>query len=135
MDVVISNCVFTLSTEKPRALAEAARVLRPDGRFGISDVLAEPGLDPARRAEAEHAVGCPVGTLTAAQYRDQLLAAGFVNTAIIPTRPLTGGSTPRSCKPPHHDPTTQLGQPDPHGARPKLRLPPMTLALLRGRGC
>ena len=104
VDVVISNCVFTLSTDKPRALAEAARVLRPGGRFGISDVLAEPGLDPARRAEAEHAVGCPVGTLTAAQYRDQLLAAGFATTAIIPTHALTGGlysaivqaTTPRS---------------------------------------
>jgi ubiquinone/menaquinone biosynthesis C-methylase UbiE len=104
VDVVISNCVFTLSTDKPRALAEAARVLRPGGRFGISDVLAEPGLDAARRADAEHAVGCPVGTLTAEEYRDQLLAAGFATTAIIPTHTLTGGlysaivqaTTPRS---------------------------------------
>ena len=104
VDVVISNCVFTLSTDKPRALAEAVRVLRPGGRFGISDVLAEPGLDAARRAEAEHAVGCPVGTLTAEGYRDQLLAAGFATTAIIPTHTLTGGlysaivqaTTPRS---------------------------------------
>jgi len=91
VDVVISNCVFTLSTDKPRALAEAARVLRPGGRFGISDVLAEPGLDPARRAEAEHAVGCPVGTFTAEEYRGQLLAAGFASTAIIPTHTLAGG--------------------------------------------
>ena len=68
VDVVISNCVFTLSTDKPRALAEAAWVLRPGGRFGISDVLAEPRLDPVRRAQAEHAVGCPVGTLTADEY-------------------------------------------------------------------
>ena len=103
VDVVISNCVFTLSTDKPRALAEAARVLRPGGRFGISDVLAEPGLDPARRAEAEHAVGCPVGTLTAAQYRDQLLAAGFATTAIIPTHAADRGPLLRD-RASHHTP-------------------------------
>jgi ubiquinone/menaquinone biosynthesis C-methylase UbiE len=91
VDVVISNCVFTLSTDRPRALAEAARVLRPGGRFGISDVLAEPGLDPARRVAAEHAAGCPVGTLTAQEYRELLLAAGFATTRITRTHPITGG--------------------------------------------
>jgi ubiquinone/menaquinone biosynthesis C-methylase UbiE len=91
VDVVISNCVFTLSTDKPRAMAEAARVLRPGGRFGISDVLAEPDLDPARRAQAEHAVGCPVGTLTADEHRDHLLAAGFATATIIPTHTLAEG--------------------------------------------
>jgi SAM-dependent methyltransferase len=104
VDVVISNCVFTLSTDKRRALAEAARVLRPGGCFGISDVLAEPGLDPTRRAEAEHAAGCPVGTLTAEEYRDQLLAVGFASTAIIPTHTLTGGlySAIVQASTPHH---------------------------------
>jgi arsenite methyltransferase len=91
VDVVISNCVFTLSTDKPRALAEAARVLRPGGRFGISDVLAEPDLEPARRAEAEHAVGCPVGTLTAEEYRTHLLTAGFATATIVATHPLAEG--------------------------------------------
>jgi len=91
VDVVISNCVFTLSTDKPRALAEAARVLRPGGRFGISDVLAEPGLDPALRAAAEHETGCPVGTLTAQEYRDLLLGVGFATTRITRTHPITGG--------------------------------------------
>ncbi|MDQ4117189.1 MAG: methyltransferase domain-containing protein [Actinomycetota bacterium] len=91
VDVVISNCVFTLSTDKPRALAEAARVLRPGGRFGITDVLADPGLDPARRAAAEHAVGCPVGALTAQEYRVQLLAAGFSAATITPSHALTDG--------------------------------------------
>src|SRR4051794_15755367 len=91
VDVVISNCVFTLSTDKPRALAVAARGLRPGGRFGISDVLAEPSLDPDRRAAAEHATGCPVGTLTADEYHDLLLAAGFATTTITRTHPITGG--------------------------------------------
>ncbi len=63
VDVIISTCVFTLSTDMPRALAEVVRVLRPGGRYGVTDVLAEPGLSPARRGAAEHAVGCPLGTL------------------------------------------------------------------------
>ena len=91
VDVVISNCVFTLSTDKPRALAEAARVLRPGGRFGISDVLAEPGLDPVLRGAAEHAAGCPVGTLTAEEYRELLLAVGFATTRITRTHSITDG--------------------------------------------
>jgi ubiquinone/menaquinone biosynthesis C-methylase UbiE len=91
VDVVISNCVFTLSTDKPRALAEAARVLRPGGRFGISDVLAEPALDPGLRAAAEDATGCPVGTLTADEYHQRLVAAGFATTTITRTHPIAGG--------------------------------------------
>jgi len=91
IDVVISNCVFTLSVDKPRALAEAARVLRPGGRFGITDVLAEPDLDPGARAAAEQAVGCPVGTLTAQQYRAGLFAAGFATATITRTHALTEG--------------------------------------------
>ncbi len=91
VDVVISNCVFTLSTDKPRALAETARVLRPGGRFGITDVLAEPDLDPAQRAAAEHEAGCPVGTLTADEYHALLTAAGFATTNITRTHPITGG--------------------------------------------
>jgi L-amino acid N-acyltransferase YncA/2-polyprenyl-3-methyl-5-hydroxy-6-metoxy-1,4-benzoquinol methylase len=80
--VVISNCVINLSADKPRALAEAFRVLRPGGRLGISDVIAEDGLDPARRAEAELQVGCSTGTLTAADYHALLLASGFISVSI-----------------------------------------------------
>jgi L-amino acid N-acyltransferase YncA/ubiquinone/menaquinone biosynthesis C-methylase UbiE len=91
VDVVISNCVINLSLDKPRVLAGAFRVLRPGGRLGISDVIADEGLDPAERAEAERRAGCASGTVTAAQYRDLLLAAGFTQVTITPAAGAVGG--------------------------------------------
>ncbi len=85
VDVITSNCVINLSTDKPRVLAEAFRVLRPGGRLGISDVIADDGLDPAQRADAERQVGCLNGTLTQPEYRDLLLAAGFTPISITRT--------------------------------------------------
>jgi L-amino acid N-acyltransferase YncA/2-polyprenyl-3-methyl-5-hydroxy-6-metoxy-1,4-benzoquinol methylase len=82
VDVVISNCVINLSADKPRALAAAFRVRRPGGRLGISDIIADDGLDPVRRAEAEQRAGCTTGTLTAGEYHDLLLASGFTSTTI-----------------------------------------------------
>ena len=82
VDVVISNCVINLSADKPRVLGETFRVLRPGGRLGISDVLADEGLDPMRRAEAEQRTGCTTGTLTATEYRTLLLASGFTSIHI-----------------------------------------------------
>jgi L-amino acid N-acyltransferase YncA/SAM-dependent methyltransferase len=93
VDVVISNCVINLSADKPRVLAEAFRVLRPGGRFGVSDVIAADDLDPAQRAAAEHRVGCTTGTLTADEYRDLLLEAGFSTAEIIPIHDAGGGLT------------------------------------------
>jgi L-amino acid N-acyltransferase YncA/2-polyprenyl-3-methyl-5-hydroxy-6-metoxy-1,4-benzoquinol methylase len=84
VDVVISNCVINLSAEKPRVLAEAFRVLRPGGRLGVSDVIAADDADLSRRAAAERRVGCAVGTVTAGQYRQQLLAAGFTQITVTP---------------------------------------------------
>jgi SAM-dependent methyltransferase len=84
VDVVISNCVINLSTDKPRVLAEAFRVLRLGGRLGISDVTADDGTDPGQLAEAEQRAGCG-GTLTQPQYRDLLHAAGFTAIAITST--------------------------------------------------
>ena len=82
VDVVISNCVINLSADKPRVLAEAFRVLRPGGRLGVSDVIADEDADPARRAAAEQRTGCATGTVTAGQYRHQLLAAGFAQITV-----------------------------------------------------
>jgi SAM-dependent methyltransferase len=78
--------VINLSADKPRVLAETFRVLRPGGRLGISDVIADDGLDPARRAEAEQRTGCTTGTLTAAEYRSLLLASGFISIHITATQ-------------------------------------------------
>ena len=85
VDVIISNCVINLSTDKPAVFAEAFRVLRPGGRFGVSDVVADDGLTPADRAERGQWVGCIAGALSFAEYRDGLAAAGFVDIDITPT--------------------------------------------------
>jgi SAM-dependent methyltransferase len=87
VDVIISNCVINLSADKARVLAEAFRVLRPGGRIGISDVTADQGADPARRADAEQRVGCLAGALTPQEYRDLLCEAGFAEITITLTTP------------------------------------------------
>ncbi|MFI7042095.1 arsenite methyltransferase [Microbispora rosea] len=91
VDVVISNCVINLSADKPRVLAEAFRVLKPGGRLSVSDVIADDGLQPTERAEAERLVGCTAGTLTEAEYRALLAEAGFTAYTITRTHPATGG--------------------------------------------
>jgi L-amino acid N-acyltransferase YncA/2-polyprenyl-3-methyl-5-hydroxy-6-metoxy-1,4-benzoquinol methylase len=91
VDVVISNCVINLSADKPRVLAEAFRVLRPGGRLGVSDVIADDDADPAQIAAAGQRTGCTTGTVTGGQYRHQLLAAGFTQIAITPAAAAAAG--------------------------------------------
>jgi arsenite methyltransferase len=89
VDVVISNCVINLSTDKPKVVAEMFRVLRHGGRLGISDVVAADDLPPEARAERGSFVGCIAGALSFAGYADALTAAGFVDIAIRPTHEMT----------------------------------------------
>jgi arsenite methyltransferase len=91
VDVIISNCVINLSTDKPAVLAEAHRLLRPGGRFGVSDVVAEDHLDAAQRAERGSYVGCIAGALSIGEYRDGLAAAGFTDISITPTHQVADG--------------------------------------------
>jgi arsenite methyltransferase len=85
VDVVISNCVINLSVDKPAVFAEMFRVLRPGGRVGVSDVVAEDHLSPADRARRGAHVGCIAGALSISEYRDGLTRAGFADVEITPT--------------------------------------------------
>jgi arsenite methyltransferase len=85
VDVIVSNCVLNLSGDKPRVLAEAARVLKPGGRFAISDVIASPDMAAATRADMAAYTGCIAGALTEQEFRDGLAGAGLVDVEIAET--------------------------------------------------
>ncbi|MFF3918812.1 arsenite methyltransferase [Streptomyces sp. NPDC001852] len=91
IDVVISNCVINLSVDKPAVFAETFRVLKPGGRIGVSDVVADDTLGPEQRAERGDHVGCIAGALSFAEYRRGLEAAGFTDVEITPTHPVADG--------------------------------------------
>src|SRR5258708_38244270 len=86
VDVIISNCVVNLSGDKDRVLAEAFRVLKPGGRFAISDVVVRGDVPAAIRKSMELWVGCIAGALEESDYRGKLAAPGFSEIAIEPTR-------------------------------------------------
>ena len=85
VDVIISNCVINLAGDKPKVLAEAARVLRPGGRFAVSDVIADPDMDAATRADMAAYTGCIAGALTEEEFRAALTAAGLTDIEIRET--------------------------------------------------
>lgn len=85
VDVVISNCVLNLSADKPAVIREAARVLRPGGRFAISDVIADEDMDDATRADMQQWTGCIAGALTRAEFDDALASAGLGGIEISET--------------------------------------------------
>ena len=91
VDVVISNCVINLSTDKPAVLAEMFRVLVPGGRIGITDVVAEDHLTAADRGAAGSYVGCIAGALSRAEYLDGLAAAGFAEASVAFTNEAAPG--------------------------------------------
>jgi arsenite methyltransferase len=91
IDVVISNCVINLSTDKPAVIAETFRVLRPGGRLGFSDVVAEDRLAPADRAVRGSYVGCVAGALSVGEYETMLRHAGFGEISVTFTHQVADG--------------------------------------------
>jgi arsenite methyltransferase len=85
VDVVISNCVINLAADKRVVLAEAARVLKPGGRFAVSDVIADENMDEVTRADMQQWTGCIAGALTDAEFRGALADAGLTRVEIRPT--------------------------------------------------
>jgi SAM-dependent methyltransferase len=91
VDVVISNCVINLSTDKAAVLTEIARVLKPGGRVGVSDIVAENRLSQEERAERGSYVGCIAGALSQSEYEEGLRAAGFDDVSVAFTHEVADG--------------------------------------------
>jgi arsenite methyltransferase len=85
VDVVISNCVINLSADKSRVFREAARVLRPGGRFAVTDIVADPGMDAETRRDLAQWAGCLAGALTQDEFRRGLEEAGFTEVELRET--------------------------------------------------
>lgn len=110
VDVVISNCVINLSTDKSAVLAEMFRVLAPGGRIGISDVVAEDHLTVSMRAELGSYVGCIAGALSRTEYLEGLVTAGFADAEVTFTHevaPGMHGALVRATKPAQCCPTSE----------------------------
>jgi arsenite methyltransferase len=102
VDVIISNCVINLSADKPSVFREAARVLRPGGRFAVTDIVADPDMDDETRRDMEQWTGCIAGALTEDDFRRDLAAAGFMGIEVRETHRVheqAGSAIVRATKP------------------------------------
>ena len=91
VDVVVSNCVVNLAADKPAVFEEIARVLRPGGRIGITDIVADDELDPEQRAERGSYVGCIAGALSFSEFENGLRQVGMVDVSVMPTHSVADG--------------------------------------------
>ena len=91
VDVVISNCVVNLAADKPAVFREITRVLRPGGRIGLTDIVAEDRLSPTERAERGSYVGCIAGALSFSEFEAGLRAVGLEDVSVTPTHSVTDG--------------------------------------------
>jgi arsenite methyltransferase len=129
IDVVISNCVINLAADKAAVFREIARVLRPGGRVGVSDVVADDSLSPEQRAERGSYSGCIAGALSFGEYRAGLAAVGLTDIDITPTHPVADGlygAIVKATKPTDALATTSLP------AMPDLR---SSLPVVEAAGC
>jgi SAM-dependent methyltransferase len=91
IDVVISNCVVNLAADKPAVFAEIARVLRPGGRIGITDIVADDALTPGEREERGSYAGCIAGALSISEFTDGLRSEGLTDVSVTPTHEAAPG--------------------------------------------
>ncbi len=131
IDVVISNCVVNLAADKHAVFAEIARVLRPGGRIGISDIVAEDSLSAEERAERGSFAGCIAGALSVSEFREGLQAVGMTDVTITPSHTVVEGMVSaiiKASKPADARPLIDL-------SAPREMLPVAESGCCGGSGC